>query len=228
MFLQQLPAALPAAAAGGAHPVAGLAGTKPRGPPPTPSCWSSTLPCRISPVPPTGTTAILSPSSPPGAVSLELQLLCLDPAPFVDASLAAGRSGGAVQCDADPACAFTAASWAVADARAVALDSPFPAENLGAVSACRASPPATASGKPACRPVSDALAALASRPGRGNYLAFFPSYAYLRQVCEDFAARYPDIRHPCAGERLGRCRAGGVPERSLSPCPARRRFSALA
>lgn len=27
----------------------------------------------------------------------------------------------------------------------------------------------------------------------GNYLAFFPSYAYLRQVWEDFTARYPDI-----------------------------------
>ena len=40
--------------------------------------------------------------------------------------------------------------------------------------------------------VSDALAALA-RAKVGNYLAFFPSYAYLRQVYEDFTARYPDI-----------------------------------
>ena len=40
--------------------------------------------------------------------------------------------------------------------------------------------------------VSDALAALA-RAKVGNYLAFFPSYAYLRQVHEDFTARYPDI-----------------------------------
>ena len=37
--------------------------------PPTPSCWNSTLPCRISPARPTGTTAILSPSLPPGAAS---------------------------------------------------------------------------------------------------------------------------------------------------------------
>ena len=42
------------------------------------------------------------------------------------------------------------------------------------------------------RAVSDALAALA-RAKVGNYLAFFPSYAYLRQVYEDFTARYPDI-----------------------------------
>lgn len=37
--------------------------------------------------------------------------------------------------------------------------------------------------------VSDALAVLA-RAKVGNYLAFFPSYAYLRQVYEDFTARY--------------------------------------
>ena len=40
--------------------------------------------------------------------------------------------------------------------------------------------------------VSDALARLA-QSRVGNYLAFFPSYAYLRQVQEDFAARYPGI-----------------------------------
>ena len=40
--------------------------------------------------------------------------------------------------------------------------------------------------------MSDALAALAG--GKvGNYLAFFPSYAYLRRVHEDFTARYPGI-----------------------------------
>ena len=41
--------------------------------------------------------------------------------------------------------------------------------------------------------VSDALARLV-QARTGNYFAFFPSYAYLRQVHEDFAARYPGIR----------------------------------
>ena len=36
------------------------------------------------------------------------------------------------------------------------------------------------------------MAALA-RGKIGNYLAFFPSYAYLRKVHEDFTARYPEI-----------------------------------
>ena len=36
--------------------------------------------------------------------------------------------------------------------------------------------------------VADALAALA-KGKTGNYLAFFPSYAYLQQVYEAFAAR---------------------------------------
>ena len=69
---------------------------------------------------------------------LEWELLCLDPAPFVDASLAAGR-------------ATTAPCWAV----------PMPGlwhwkarfrPNIWGSTACPASPPATGTGRPVCRP----------------------------------------------------------------------------
>ena len=82
---------------------------------------------------------------------LELQLLCLDPSPFVDASLSAGR----LYCLPSVSTRYRQRDASI-------------------------------------RPISDALAALASSRV-GNYLAFFPSYAYLRQVWEDFTARYPDI-----------------------------------
>ena len=73
----------------------------------------------------------------------------------------------------------------------MALESPFPAENLGLY--CLPSISTRYRQRDASiRPLSDALAALASSRV-GNYLAFFPSYAYLRQVWEDFTARYPDI-----------------------------------
>ena len=49
--------------------------------------------------------------------------------------------------------------------------------------------------------VSDALAQLV-QARTGNYFAFFPSYAYLRQVHEDFAARYPGIRTLVQESRL--------------------------
>lgn len=74
----------------------------------------------------------------------------------------------------------------------MALQSPFPAQNLGLF--CL---PAVSTRyrdrESSVRPISDALAALA-RGKTGNYLAFFPSYAYLRQVYEDFTARYPQIK----------------------------------
>lgn len=77
------------------------------------------------------------------------------------------------------------------DARAVALESPFPPEHLGLY--CLPCISTRYRDREASvQAVSDALAALA-RAKVGNYLAFFPSYAYLRQVHEDFTARYPDI-----------------------------------
>ena len=77
-------------------------------------------------------------------------------------------------------------------ARAVALESPFPPGNLGLY--CLPGISTRYHHREASvGPISDALAALAQSKV-GNYLAFFPSYAYLRQVWADFTARYPGIR----------------------------------
>ena len=121
---------------------------------------------------------------------LELHLLCLDPAPFVDASLAAGRSAALFSATLTPP-AFYRNVLGCANARAVALPSPFPPENLGLF--CLPGISTRYRQREASVPaVADALAALA-RGKTGNYLAFFPSYAYLQQVYEAFAARWPDI-----------------------------------
>ena len=121
---------------------------------------------------------------------LELHLLCLDPAPFVDASLAAGRSAALFSATLTPP-AFYRSVLGCADARAVALPSPFPPENLGLF--CLPGISTRYRQREASVPaVVDALAALA-KGKTGNYLAFFPSYAYLQQVYEAFAARWPDI-----------------------------------
>ena len=122
---------------------------------------------------------------------LTLHLLCLDPAPFVDASLAAGRSAALFSATLAPP-GYYRGVLGCPDARAVALESPFPAENLGLY--CLPNISTRYRDRDASvQAVSDALARLALSK-TGNYLAFFPSYAYLRQVHEDFAARYPGIR----------------------------------
>ena len=76
------------------------------------------------------------------------------------------------------------------DARAVALESPFPPEHLGLYCLPCIS---TATGIGSQRSGRLGCAGRTGRAKVGNYLAFFPSYAYLRQVYEDFTARYPDI-----------------------------------
>ena len=130
---------------------------------------------------------------------LELQLLCLDPAPFVDASLAAGRSAALFSATLAPP-SFYRSVLGCSDARAVALDSPFPAENLGLYCLPNIST-RYRDREASVQAVSDALAQLV-QARTGNYFAFFPSYAYLRQVHEDFAARYPGIRTLVQESRL--------------------------
>ena len=122
--------------------------------------------------------------------ALDLHILCLDPAPFVDASLSGGRAAALFSATLTPP-GYYRNVLGCPDARAVALESPFPPQHLGLY--CLPSISTRYRDREASiRPLSDALAAMAK--GKvGNYLAFFPSYAYLRQVYEDFTARYPDI-----------------------------------
>ena len=130
---------------------------------------------------------------------LELHLLCLDPAPFVDASLAAGRSAALFSATLTPP-GYYRSVLGCADARAVALSSPFPTENLGLYCLPGISTRYRDRGS-SVPAVSDALACLAQSKV-GNYFAFFPSYSYLRQVHEDFSARYPGIRTLVQESRL--------------------------
>ena len=122
---------------------------------------------------------------------LTIRLLCLDPSAFVDDSLACGRASVLFSATLIPP-GYYKNVLGCGGARAVALESPFPAENLGLY--CLPGISTRYRQREASVPaISDALAALAA--GKvGNYLAFFPSYAYLRQVYADFSARYPQIR----------------------------------
>lgn len=122
---------------------------------------------------------------------LELALLCLDPSHFVDTSLAAGRSTALFSATLTPP-GYYRSVLGCPDARAVALESPFPPERLGLY--CLPTISTRYRDRDSSVPaVSDALAALV-RGKAGNYLAFFPSYAYLQQVHEDFSARYPKLK----------------------------------
>lgn len=120
---------------------------------------------------------------------LECSILCLDPSPFVDASLACGRAAAMFSATLTPP-GYYRNVLGCPDARAVALESPFPAEHLGLY--CLPVSTRYRDRETSVSAISDALAVMAGGK-TGNYLAFFPSYAYLKQVWEDFSTRYPDI-----------------------------------
>lgn len=121
---------------------------------------------------------------------LTIRLLCLDPSAFVSDSLACGRTSVLFSATLIPP-GYYKNVLGCQGARAVALESPFPAGNLGLYCLPGIST-RYRQREASIQPISDALAVLAG--GKvGNYLAFFPSYAYLQQVYQDFTARYPKI-----------------------------------
>ena len=120
---------------------------------------------------------------------LTAALLCLDPAPFVEKSLACGRAAVLFSATLAPA-GYYKQVLGCENARAVALRSPFPAGRLGLY--CLGNISTRYRDRAgSLAPIADALAAMTAAR-RGNYLAFFPSYQYLQQVYEVFAARHPE------------------------------------
>lgn len=121
-------------------------------------------------------------------------LLCLDPSAFLAADFAKGRAAVLFSATLAPA-GYYKDLCGIPDARAVALRSPFPAENLGLWCARHVSTRYKDRAR-SIRPVSDLIACMANAR-KGNYLVFFPSYNYLQTVWEDFKERYPNLPTLC-------------------------------
>ena len=116
-------------------------------------------------------------------------MLCLDPSDFLAADFAKGRAAVLFSATLAPA-GYYKDLCGLPDARAVALRSPFDPANMGLWCARQVSTRYKDRADSIAK-VSDLLAVMAAAQP-GHYLAFFPSYSYLQQVWEDFAARYPD------------------------------------
>lgn len=117
-------------------------------------------------------------------------MLCLDPSAFLAADFAKGRSAILFSATLAPA-GYYKDLCGIPDARAVALRSPFPRENLGLWCARQVS--TRYKDRTASIAQVAALIASMAQAKPGNYLAFFPSYSYLQDVWNEFSARYPDL-----------------------------------
>lgn len=116
-------------------------------------------------------------------------MLCLDPSDFLAADFAKGHAAVLFSATLAPA-GYYKDLCGLPDAHAVALRSPFDPTNMGLWCARQVSTRYKDRADSIAK-VSDLLAVMAAAQP-GHYLAFFPSYSYLQQVWEDFAARYPD------------------------------------
>ncbi len=133
---------------------------------------------------------------------LRLKLFCIDPSRQIGDALNRCRSAVFFSATLTPLDYFQT-MLACESAEALALPSPFPAENLAVFVADRLSTyfRHRERTKPEIARILNSLV----RPHRGNYLLFFPSYQYLRMVLEMFRSAGPDIdvivQEPGMGER---------------------------
>ncbi len=120
-----------------------------------------------------------------------VRLLCLDAADYLDESLAAGRAAVLFSATLQPLPYYRETLGGGEGAKLLALGSPFEQGRLGlfiadGVSTKYVDRPAS------LLPVADLLAGMVAARA-GNYIAYFPSYSYMRQVEEVFSRRWPDV-----------------------------------
>ena len=122
---------------------------------------------------------------------VQLQLLCLDAAPFLDASMALGRASVLFSATLSPTDYFIQTLGGGEDAKCITLQSPFPNENVCLLVADKISTKYADRTK-TLPDVCDMIAA-AVMAKEGNYLVFAPSYQYMQDVSDAFSERYPQI-----------------------------------
>lgn len=116
--------------------------------------------------------------------------LCLDPSEFLKKSFAVGRAAVLFSATLAPA-SYYKDLCGVPEARAVMLRSPFPENNQGLFCMGNIST-RYKDRETSLRAVVETLKVM-SKAKTGNYLAFFPSYAYLEQAYALFEQDCPEI-----------------------------------
>ena len=116
--------------------------------------------------------------------------LCLDPSAFLADSFALGRAAVLFSATLAPA-SYYKDLCGVPEARAVALRSPFPAGNQGLF--CIGNVSTRYKDRDASLAIVEESLATMVRARCGNYLAFFPSYAYMEQAYAQFKEHCPEI-----------------------------------
>lgn len=118
--------------------------------------------------------------------------VCLDPALLLRARLACGRAAVLFSATLTPLEYFIAVLGGEEETPRYELPSPFDPSKLGILLADTIST-RYVDREESYTPIAEMIAAFAAGK-KGNYMAYFPSYAYLSAVYEVFGERFPDIK----------------------------------
>lgn len=122
---------------------------------------------------------------------LIIKTFCLDSSKLVASSLKLGSSTVFFSATLSPLSYYQEMFGIKDDSLIYRLPSPFPPENLGVFITGDIQTTYQARQSNEGRVIEALGTMVKSRPG--NYLVFLPSYSYLNEVAEDFAAAYPEI-----------------------------------
>ena len=122
---------------------------------------------------------------------VRVRLVCLDPAGIIGPILRKAVARVLFSATLTPADYFADILGGGKDAVTASFDSPFPPENLCVAVADAVSTRYEDRDKSYRRIVSYIAATVSARPG--NYMIYFPSYAYLDKVYTQFHKKYPQI-----------------------------------
>jgi len=123
---------------------------------------------------------------------VSLRLYCLDPSYLLGERMKMGKAAALFSATLTPLDYFVSVLGGDEEAKRLELPSPFPRENLCLVINDRISTKYK-DRENSLLPVAEMIAQTAGVK-KGNYIAYFPSYAYMKAVYGVFCESYPNIR----------------------------------
>jgi DNA excision repair protein ERCC-2 len=120
---------------------------------------------------------------------LKVKLFCLDPSQHLKQALTRGLSAAFFSATMTPISYFKSILGCEENADQLIIPSPFPGENLGVFVSDRISTLYRHRDRTKSDVLQPILELIAQK--QGNYLLFFPSYAYMQMICELFQIQRP-------------------------------------
>ncbi len=123
---------------------------------------------------------------------LRVKLFCMDPSELLDQMMHRAVSTVLFSATLTPLSYFADVLGGGSAADRLSLPSPFDRENLGLFIVDKIST-RYENREDSARVIASCIAATVA-PKKGNYIVYFPSYAYMELVYRQFCARYPHVR----------------------------------